>query len=194
MTVIRPLWDGCCIEAHGGVFSACAECCYEAGAVVTEDRWQADDVDMLRDLYAPLRRFAAVVGRPDLDPDDLVQEAFTRALVARSRNEVRDPGAYLRRTIVNLAKNERRRLARGSALQARLVASDDAVTAPRSDLSDLLRLDPVARGLLFLVEVEGASILEAAAAVGCTEPAARMRLSRARRRLRAELEAERRGE
>jgi len=63
---------------------------------------------------------------------------------------------------------------------------DDAVTAAPSDLSVLLRLDPVARGLLFLVEVEGASIREAAAAVGCTEPAARMRLSRARRRLRTD--------
>ncbi|HEY3669687.1 MAG TPA: sigma-70 family RNA polymerase sigma factor [Acidimicrobiia bacterium] len=159
-----------------------------------DERWDADDVRSLRELYPGLRRFAAVVSRPDLDPDDLVQEAFTRALVARSRSEVPNLGAYLRRTIVNLAKNERRRLARGSVAQARLVPSEDAVTAPPSDLSDLLRLDPVSRGLLFLVEVEGASIREAAVAVGCTEAAARMRLSRARRRLRAELEAERRDE
>jgi RNA polymerase sigma factor (sigma-70 family) len=162
--------------------------------VGSDELWDADDVRSLRELYPGLRRFAAVVSRPDLDPDDLVQEAFTRALVARGRNEVRDLGAYLRRTIVNLAKNERRRLARGSSVQARLVADHDDVHPTPSDLSDLLRLDPVARGLLFLVEVEGASIREAAAAVGCTEPAARMRLSRARRRLRAELEAERRDE
>jgi len=162
--------------------------------VVTEDRWRAHDVETLRDLYVPLRRFAAVVSRPDLDPDDLVQEAFTRALVARRHESIRDLGAYLRRAVVNLAKNERRRLARGAVAQARLVPSDDGVAALPSDLADLLRLDPVSRGLLFLVEVEGASIREAAAAVGCTEPAARMRLSRARRRLRAELEAERRNE
>jgi len=162
--------------------------------VAADERWGADDVRSLRELYPRVRRFAAVVGRPDLDPDDLVQEAFTRALVARQRRDVDHLGAYLRRTVVNLAKNERRRLARGSAAQARLAPSEDAVATLPSDLSDLLRLDPVARGLLFLVEVEGFTIREAAAAVGCTEPAARMRLSRARRRLRADLEAEHRDE
>jgi RNA polymerase sigma-70 factor (ECF subfamily) len=171
--------------------SLCSGIGDEVGAVGSGERWDADDVRSLRELYPGLRRFAAVVSRPELDPDDLVQEAFTRALLARGRTEVRDLGAYLRRTIVNLAKNERRRLARGSAAEARLVPNEDAETAKPSDLSDLLRLDPVSRGLLFLVEVEGASVGEAAAAVGCTEPAARMRLSRARRRLRAELEAER---
>lgn len=70
--------------------------------------------------------------------------------------------------------------------------TDEAgVTPVPSDLADLLRLDPTSRALLYLVEVEGASIRDAAAAAGCTEPAARMRLSRARRRLRAELDVER---
>ena len=158
----------------------------------SDELWDADDVRSLRDLYLPLRRFAAVVSSPDLDPDDLVQEAFTRVLVARSRKDVRELGAYLRRTIVNLAKNERRHQARGAVAMSRFVTTDDTPAASPSDLSDLLRLDPVARGLLFLVEVDGCTIREAAEAVGCTEPAARMRLSRARRRLRAELEAERR--
>jgi RNA polymerase sigma factor (sigma-70 family) len=151
-----------------------------------------DHLRLLRELYPPVRRFAAVVGRPDLDPDDLVQEAFTRALVVREREPIRDLGAYVRRTIVNLAKNERRQRASGAAAMHRLATPDDHAPAMPSDLSDLQRLDPVARGLLFLVEVEGRSIREAAGAVGCTEPAARMRLSRARRKLRADLEAERR--
>jgi RNA polymerase sigma-70 factor (ECF subfamily) len=157
-----------------------------------DDRWDADDLHLLRELYEPLRRFASVVGRYDLDPDDLVQEAFTRVLVARPLSDYRDLGAYLRRTIVNLAKNERRRRSRGSAAQARLVAWTDDAPPPPSDLSDLMRLDPVGRGLLYLVEVDRYSIREAAAMVGCSEPAARMRLSRARRRLRAELNSERR--
>jgi RNA polymerase sigma-70 factor (ECF subfamily) len=157
-----------------------------------DERRDTDDLPALRELYPSLRRFAAVVGRADVDPDDLVQEAFTRLLVSRRREDIRDLGAYLRRTIVNLTKNERRRLARGSAMHRRLVVADEAAPPSPSDLSDLMRLDPVARGLLFLVEIEGATIAEAATAVGCTDPAARMRLSRARRRLRADLEAERR--
>lgn len=162
--------------------------------MASDELWDGDDLRSLRDLYLPLRRFAAVVARPDLDPDDLVQEAFTRALVSRRRQEIRDLGAYLRRTIVNLAKNERRSQARGAAAHARLVANDDAAPATPSDLAELLRLDPASRALLYLVEVEGHSVRDAAAAVGCSEPAARMRLSRARRKLRAELEAERRGD
>ena len=159
-----------------------------------DDRWDPGDLDLLRELYEPVRRFAAVVGRYDLDldPDDLVQEAFTRVLFAGALGDRRDLGAYLRRTIVNVAKNERRHRSRGSAAQARLVAWSDDAPPPPSDLSDLLHLDPVARGLLYLVEVEGYAIREAAAMVGCSEPAARMRLSRARRRLRAALESERR--
>jgi DNA-directed RNA polymerase specialized sigma24 family protein len=37
-------------------------------------------LDELRALYPPLRRYAAVVGSCDVEPDDLVQEAFTRFL------------------------------------------------------------------------------------------------------------------
>jgi hypothetical protein len=87
--------------------SACAttddEAGAEVGAVGPDDRGDADDLPALRELYPSLRRFAAVVGRADVDPDDLVQEAFTRLLVSRRREDVRDLGAYLRRTIVNLA-------------------------------------------------------------------------------------------
>jgi DNA-directed RNA polymerase specialized sigma24 family protein len=59
-----------------------------------------------------------------------------------------------------------------------------------SDLADLQRVDPVTRGLLYLVEVEGASVGEAASAVGCSALAARTRLSRGRRQLRGALDAE----
>ena len=68
--------------------------------------WDERMLDELRQLYEPLRRFAAIVGRLDVEPDDLVQEAYTRFL-AGDRGDVEDVGAYLRRTIVNLASNER---------------------------------------------------------------------------------------
>ena len=59
-----------------------------------------------------------------------------------------------------------------------------------SDVSDLDRVEPLSRGLLFLVDVEGLSTGEAADIVGCSAVAARARLSRARKLLRAEIESE----
>lgn len=139
-----------------------------------------------------------MVSGDGVDPDDLVQEAFTRVLVARPEGGVRDLGAYLRRTVVNLASNERRSAARARRAWSRVGVGDGAGRADGSlpsypsDLSDLERLSPVARGLLYLVEVEGHSFAEAARLAGCSEPAARMRVSRARRALREAIEKERR--
>jgi hypothetical protein len=40
------------------------------------------------DLYPTLRRFAAVAAPSDLDPDDLLQDAFTRVLQRRALTEL----------------------------------------------------------------------------------------------------------
>jgi len=160
---------------------------------VSEREWRAGTLDELRALYAPLRRYAAVVGRWDVEPDDLVQEAFTRVLAVPEAN-VRDTRAYLRRTILNLATNERRRLRRASAALQRASSDGDDADAYPSELADLMRLEPRVRGLLYLVEVEGEPIADAATAVGMEPGAARMALSRARRRLRADIDEEMHGE
>jgi DNA-directed RNA polymerase specialized sigma24 family protein len=55
-------------------------------------------------------------------------------------------------------------------------------------MADLLRLEPEARGLLYMIEVEGHSYADAAAVLGISEEAARARATRARRKLRAEVE------
>jgi DNA-directed RNA polymerase specialized sigma24 family protein len=52
----------------------------------------------------------------------------------------------------------------------------------------LLRIDPRARLLIYLVDVEGAPIAEAADLAACTTGAARVQLSRTRRQLRGLLE------
>jgi DNA-directed RNA polymerase specialized sigma24 family protein len=149
----------------------------------------AATLDELRSLYEPLRRYAAVVGRYDVEPDDLVQEAFARALNAQVA-QVRDLRAYLRRTILNLALNERRRTRRAAVAYARVAADDADADSYPSELADLMRIEPRVRGLLYLVEVEGEAIAVAADAVGMAAPAARMALTRARRRLRDELDEE----
>lgn len=136
-------------------------------------------------LYPQLRRFAAAVCAPEDEPDDYVQEAFVRALLRRELHDYDNLGAYLRRTIVNLASNRRRGLARGRAALARLRHSrplSSEETYP-SDLADLRRVDSLTRAVLYLVDVEGWRYAEVARVVGVSEEAARARASRARQRL-----------
>ena len=109
-------------------------------------------------------------GRYDVDPDDLVQEAFTRVLVALPASTDRVP------------RGTPNRPRRGECWWVAYAHADFVETSPAapppSDLSDLLRLEPVSRGLLYLVEVEGYPIREAASMVGCSEPAVRFSVPR----------------
>ena len=158
-----------------------------------EDRWSAADLEALRAQYEPLRRFAAVIGRWDVEPDDLVQEAFAKVLT-RQPAQIRDLGPYLRRMVVNLATDERRRFGRASDAAPKIATDGASTDTYPSDLSDLLGLPPRVRALLYMVEVEGQPIASAAEAVGMSSGNARVALLRARRRLRAELSKEPSGE
>jgi RNA polymerase sigma-70 factor (ECF subfamily) len=162
------------------------------GGEVEEGAGSVGDDALFEALYPTLRRFAAATGPMEVDPDDLVQEAVARTLRHHTLSELDDAGAYLRRTIVNLASNHRRGLARWRAALPRMARGDDDALAPEyaSDLADLMRLPPQTRALLYLVEVEGCSYADAAAALDLTEEAARARASRARRRLRVDIEGE----
>lgn len=158
-----------------------------------EDRWDPGHLDELRAQYEPLRRFAAVVGRFDVEPDDLVQEAYAKILLKRP-SEIRDLGPYLRRMIVNLATDERRRVGRAATFAPKVATDGACSDSYPSDLSDLLALPARVRALLYMVEVEGQQVAPAAAAVGMSSGSARVALLRARRRLRAELSEELSGE
>ena len=94
-----------------------------------EERWDPGQLDALRAEYEPLRRFAAVIGRWDVEPDDLVQEAYAKVLV-KCPSDIRDLGAYLRRMIVNLATDERRRVGRAASFAPKL-ATAGASAGPR---------------------------------------------------------------
>lgn len=151
-----------------------------------------EDEDVIRDLYLPLRRFAGVVGSPTLDPDDLLQEALVRVLRTVKLHELDNPGAYLRQTIVNLAASAWRRRARERRALRRLAATDGDVApaAYPSDVADLLQLEPRARAVLYLHDIEGHDFIEVARLVDMRQGAARMLASRSRRRLRTLLESE----
>jgi DNA-directed RNA polymerase specialized sigma24 family protein len=68
----------------------------------------SDDDALFAAIYPGLRRWAAVCGPAEVDPDDLVQEAVARTLRTHALSDLDDAGAYLRRAIVNLAANHRR--------------------------------------------------------------------------------------
>ncbi len=147
-----------------------------------------EDSRLFAELYAPLRRFAAVVGPIEMDPDDLLQEAVARVLRRRRLTDLDQPGAYLRRTMVNLASNERRSLARERRALARLGASAEAGgDSYPSDINELLNLQPRERAALYLAEVEGYRYAEIGELLGCSEGAARKRAMRARRHLYAQV-------
>lgn len=139
-------------------------------------------------LYPQLRRFAAAAAAVDIDPDDLVQTALAQALSGGPLSRFDSPEAYLRRAIVNLASNERRRLGRRRRTMARYTTGWSEHTADTypSDLTELSSLSPSTRALLYLREVEGRGYDEIATMLGVTAASARATASRALRRLRAE--------
>lgn len=150
----------------------------DGGAVV-----HPDEALLLR-LYPSLRRFAAVVAPSEVAPEDLVQDALVLMLRRRPISEVTEPGAYLRRSMLNLSSNHRRRLGRARRAADRLCPDTSALDAYPSDLSHLAALRPEARAVLYMQHVEGHTSETIAHVLGLNPAAVRQIAVRARRELR----------
>ena len=144
--------------------------------------------ELITALYPALRRIAAVAGSVDIEPDDLVQEALVRTLRKGTISDLDDPLAYLRKTIVNLASNQRRSLGRRRKAVARLSTEEGWLPSYPAEIEAILDLPPKHRAILYLVEVEGVPYAEAADQLGMTAVAARAIASRARKKARLALE------
>jgi RNA polymerase sigma-70 factor (ECF subfamily) len=158
----------------------------EVSSVARRQLHDADEA-LIRELYPSLHRFAAVVCPPEVEPDDLLQEALYQVLRRGGLGDIPYPTAYLRRTISNLLAKHWR-----SAGRRRRAWSRSGVTGPTqpeypSDLADLLRLQPRARAVLYMRAIEGRPFTEVAEVLGCTEVAARGLEARARKKLRTAL-------
>jgi RNA polymerase sigma factor (sigma-70 family) len=155
-------------------------------------RIESDERQLFEELYRPLRRFAAVIVPVGVEPDDLVQEALVRVLKKHRLDELDYPAAYLRRTMLNLTANERRRRGVQRSAMNRWAASatNEATQGFPSDLAELMRLAPQARAVLYLAEVERYRYDEIAEMLGCSSAATRKRASKARKHLRTALSAE----
>ncbi len=149
------------------------------------------DLELFREVYARARRFASFVAPAHIDPDDLVHDALARVLANGALLDLDQPLAYLRTTMLNLVRNEHRRRGRERRAYARSATTDRI--EPREEIVErdavrrlLAGLPPVTRAVVFLVELEGCSIGDAAEVVGLSVAATTARLSRARRSSRAE--------
>jgi RNA polymerase sigma-70 factor (ECF subfamily) len=149
---------------------------------------QDEERELITALYPALRKIAAVAGSVDVEPDDLVQEALVRTLRKGPLSDLDNPLAYLRRTVVNLASNQRRSLGRRRRAVARLSVDENWLPSYPADLEAILDLPPKHRAILYLVEVEGVPYEEAAEQLGMTTVAARAMAHRARERARLALE------
>ncbi|RKQ90374.1 RNA polymerase sigma-70 factor (ECF subfamily) [Solirubrobacter pauli] len=149
---------------------------------------------LYRTTYPKVRTYARSLASSEADADDAVAETYTTAW----RRQADIPrGAELgwligvtRRVLANARRSERR----VGALRA-LLGAQPRVDAPDpSELIDdvtlrsaLLQLEPMDREALVLTAWLDLSGADAAHALGITPAAYRMRISRARRRLRAAL-------
>ncbi len=145
-----------------------------------------------------LRRYAYALTRDAEAGDDLVQDTLERAL---SRWRLRAPDdlrawlfAILRNRFIDGYRSARRR-GRDAPLEQAASASvpplGDAMLGTRDILTALERLPEEQRSLLLLVSVEDLTYAEAAHVLGVPIGTVMSRLSRARERLRAMLDAER---
>ncbi len=147
---------------------------------------------VLEDLYPALWRFAAATCGSTYDPDDVLQEAVVRTLRRHDVAELDHPAAYIRKAIVSVVVDEARRRRRSPLVGGIAIDQlpDGRPAEYPSDLSELLRLEPRDRSLLYLVDVEGRGFGEAARIIGCSTVTARKRASRARHALRQAIEQE----
>lgn len=143
---------------------------------------------LIEELYPSLRRFASAVRLPGEDGNDLVQEALLRTIRSRgSLVGLENPGAYLRRTIMNLVRDRRRSEARRSAAYSRLGPPHQVVAHYSWELEELRLVSPKCRAVLYLRIIEGWPYTDIAEMLGCSQIAARVAASRGKRRLEAVL-------
>ncbi len=173
-------------------------------------RWIGTDPELFEVFYREhvedVQRFVARRVGDRERAADLTAEIFLAAIEAAHRYRPRrgTPKAWLYGIARALVANDHRRHGRervreerfrGSALlgeedTARMDARIDAAAQSRRLYAAMERLPEAERAVLELVAIDELTVAEAAAAVGVRAGTARVRLYRARRKLRADLEAD----
>jgi RNA polymerase sigma-70 factor (ECF subfamily) len=144
------------------------------------------------DLIQKLRRFLRHRGRLGDEADELIQEAFLRLQLYRRERHVREPEAFLVRTVRNLSVDIlRRRSQRGThiALENERIHLVDPSPSPDEVLESQQRLQllraglealpPRTREVVLLQRVEGFSHAQIAARLGITVSAVEKHIAKA---------------
>jgi RNA polymerase sigma-70 factor (ECF subfamily) len=153
------------------------------------------DFSRLFERYAPdVHRFALYLSGNRALTDDLAAEAFVRALVGRDSLRVETLKAYLLAIVRNLYRDVCRREGRLVSLEQAPVEAG-ARTCPEAGSDGRLRLDEVLAAMQLLPQGEREALVlaadgdlpyaEVAAILGCSVPAVKVRVHRARARLKA---------
>ena len=180
----------------------------ERGVSGEELRWIGADPDLFEAFYREhvedVQRFVARRVGDRERAADLTAEIFLAAIDSAQRYQPRrgTPRAWLFGIARLLVADERRRRGRERDGQSRLQAASlldeedavrmdarlDAAAQARRLYEGMDRLSESERAVLELVALDELTVAEAAAVIGVRPVTARVRLHRARRRLRAELE------
>lgn len=144
-------------------------------------------VDLYAAAYVPMVRLGHVLTGSNEVGEEIAQDAFSRAFLVFDTLD--NPGAYVRRSVVNGCRSWQRRRAVERRFAAGAGAPSVAVDRAPSDLLDALaRLPFRQRAALVLRYYEDRTMDEIGAALGCRPGTAKSLVSRGLARLREEVE------
>jgi len=145
----------------------------------------------VRRRRGPMLRSATLLTAGDThSAEDLVQATLVRLYLAWPRARRTNLDAYARRALVNNLIDEKRRpFARRERVVERVPEGIEPAAAdvPDAVLAALAALPPGMRAVIVLRHIEGLSVEETAAALGCRPGSVKSQTARGLEKLRAEL-------
>jgi RNA polymerase sigma factor (sigma-70 family) len=143
-------------------------------------------------LYARVLPLARVAAPDGVDGLDVLQEALVRTLSRHPEFAgVRDPAAYLSRTVINVARTWARRSRRDLERAVRVAPGIEQHDDEIAELDGLLnRLPPRQRVCLYLRFVEDLPVEQVAATMGCSAGTVKSQTAKALATLRRAAAAE----
>jgi RNA polymerase sigma-70 factor (ECF subfamily) len=151
-------------------------------AIVTEA--QPDYSHFFYEEFAPVVRTVALIMRDPIRAEDVAQEAFLRLFLNWNKiSRYENPAAWVRRVAIRLAVRAMRRDQLWSRIKRQLVPADPPRSSPYDLAGAISRLSATHRAAVVLHYYEDRPMAEVAELLGCSEPTARVRVHRARRRL-----------